>query len=213
MTDRESFLQAMLNAPLDDRVRLVFADWLDEHEEPAPATRMRRWIQEIKPPAVKAWSAEGPSPDFVKTWLRLRTLPRHWWILADLLAKRLEEAQHPLVYSTEEWGDQKTWNNLRADVELDRHVKECVAFGLRSGVELKEDISVYETDRDAGAIEVIRSRRSRYEITKDYIHFSEAFARAEESDEPGENEQRAARLFAAVYEEVGKKTAESSSEA
>ena len=212
MTERESFLQAMLNAPLDDRVRLVFADWLDEHEEPEPAARIRRWIQEIKPPAVKAWGTDGPTTDFVKAWLRLRTLPRHWWILADLLAKRLEEAMYPYVYTMEEGVEEKTWMKLRADVESDRHVKECVAFGLRPGVDLKEDISVYEIDRDAGEIEVIRSRRSRYEVTKDYIHFSEAFARAEESDEPGEYERRAARLFTAVYEEICKKTPEPPSE-
>src|SRR4051794_7220031 len=31
MSERQAFLQAILDAPTDDAPRLVFADWLDEH--------------------------------------------------------------------------------------------------------------------------------------------------------------------------------------
>src|SRR5581483_6965828 len=33
MADRESFLQAIREAPEDDALRLVFADWLDEQDD------------------------------------------------------------------------------------------------------------------------------------------------------------------------------------
>jgi len=41
MLDREPFLQAIFAAPDDDLPRLVFADWLDEHGEPAWAELIR----------------------------------------------------------------------------------------------------------------------------------------------------------------------------
>jgi uncharacterized protein (TIGR02996 family) len=41
MTDRAAFLAAITAAPDDDLPRLVYADWLDEHDEPARAEFIR----------------------------------------------------------------------------------------------------------------------------------------------------------------------------
>ncbi len=42
MTGREAFLQAIIAAPEDDTPRMVFADWLDEHGDPARAEFIRQ---------------------------------------------------------------------------------------------------------------------------------------------------------------------------
>jgi uncharacterized protein (TIGR02996 family) len=34
MTERDAFIQAIVAAPEDDALRLIFADWLDEHDDP-----------------------------------------------------------------------------------------------------------------------------------------------------------------------------------
>src|SRR5262245_22777869 len=39
----ESFLAAIRSAPDEDTNRLVFADWLDEHDEHRAAARLRWW--------------------------------------------------------------------------------------------------------------------------------------------------------------------------
>jgi uncharacterized protein (TIGR02996 family) len=45
MSDREALLTAIFAAPDDDAPRLVYADWLDEHEEPAQAAFIRTQIE------------------------------------------------------------------------------------------------------------------------------------------------------------------------
>lgn len=44
MTDRADFLDAIAADPRDDAVRLVYADWLDEHDEPKRAELIRLQI-------------------------------------------------------------------------------------------------------------------------------------------------------------------------
>jgi uncharacterized protein (TIGR02996 family) len=59
MNDREAFLAALAANEDDVTTRMVYADWLDEHDEPEEADRMRKW------PAAKAWLinyAAGVSP-------------------------------------------------------------------------------------------------------------------------------------------------------
>ena len=41
MTERETFLRAICDDPADDTARMVFADWLEEHGEPARAEFIR----------------------------------------------------------------------------------------------------------------------------------------------------------------------------
>lgn len=45
MSDREPFLKMIAENPLDETNRLVFADWLDEHDEPEEASRQRAWVK------------------------------------------------------------------------------------------------------------------------------------------------------------------------
>jgi uncharacterized protein (TIGR02996 family) len=44
MSDRDALLEAVFSSPADDAPRLVYADWLDEHGEPAQAAFIRAQI-------------------------------------------------------------------------------------------------------------------------------------------------------------------------
>jgi uncharacterized protein (TIGR02996 family) len=46
MTEREAFLRAIAGDPRDLATRRVFADWLDEHDEPELADFHRKWTVE-----------------------------------------------------------------------------------------------------------------------------------------------------------------------
>ncbi len=41
MSEEAAFLEALKANPADDTARLVYADWLDEHDEPAKAEYLR----------------------------------------------------------------------------------------------------------------------------------------------------------------------------
>src|SRR5262245_33286356 len=45
MSDRDTFLRAIRANPDDDTLRLVFADWLDEHNDPARAEFIRVQVE------------------------------------------------------------------------------------------------------------------------------------------------------------------------
>lgn len=45
MADREAFLAAIAEAPMDNVRRCIYADWLDERGEVEEATRQREWVQ------------------------------------------------------------------------------------------------------------------------------------------------------------------------
>src|SRR5262249_8558143 len=51
MNDDKALLQAVIDEPHDDMPRLVYADWLDEHEEPARAEFIRVQCSLDKMPA------------------------------------------------------------------------------------------------------------------------------------------------------------------
>jgi uncharacterized protein (TIGR02996 family) len=51
MTDNEALLRAVLAAPDDDAPRLVYADWLDEHGDPARAAFIRAQVELGRRPA------------------------------------------------------------------------------------------------------------------------------------------------------------------
>ncbi|HKB03054.1 MAG TPA: TIGR02996 domain-containing protein [Gemmataceae bacterium] len=54
MTDRDAILEAIFAAPADDAPRLVYADWLDEHDYPEQATFVRRQIELFRTPVTDA---------------------------------------------------------------------------------------------------------------------------------------------------------------
>ena len=41
MSEEEAFLEALKANPADDTTRLVYADWLDEHDQPQKAEYLR----------------------------------------------------------------------------------------------------------------------------------------------------------------------------
>ena len=45
MSDRDALLEAVFSNPADDAPRLVYADWLDEHGEPAQAAFIRAQVE------------------------------------------------------------------------------------------------------------------------------------------------------------------------
>lgn len=47
MTECDTFLRAITKNPDDETARLVFADWLDEHGEPAKAHSLRRGVVKV----------------------------------------------------------------------------------------------------------------------------------------------------------------------
>lgn len=44
-SDRDAFMAAIAANPLDDGLRAIFADWLEEHGEDAEAEKQRKWPQ------------------------------------------------------------------------------------------------------------------------------------------------------------------------
>ena len=49
---RAQFLLAIKNRPDDPTVRKIYADWLDDHDEPEEADFFRRWTPELRAGAV-----------------------------------------------------------------------------------------------------------------------------------------------------------------
>ena len=43
--DRETFLKAVDDAPLDENLRNVYADWLLDNDQPEEADRQRQWVK------------------------------------------------------------------------------------------------------------------------------------------------------------------------
>lgn len=67
MTDRHAFIAAIKAHPDDDTPRLVFADWLEEHGEPARARVIRNMVAAPGSLVSVLWSAENIRPWLVST--------------------------------------------------------------------------------------------------------------------------------------------------
>ncbi len=67
MTEDEAFVAAILEATGDDAPRLVYADWLEEHGEPARATALRldcAWRPDPSPAVQECrWGRDSPPPE------------------------------------------------------------------------------------------------------------------------------------------------------
>jgi uncharacterized protein (TIGR02996 family) len=57
MDEREAFIEAIREKPRDLVTRKVFADWLDEHDEPELADHHRSWTEELYDEAIE-WMNE-----------------------------------------------------------------------------------------------------------------------------------------------------------
>jgi len=74
MSEESAFLEALQADPADDTVRLVYADWLDEHAEPAKAEYLR--LVATLAHATEDYAREQPH---VSRLLALaETLPQEW---------------------------------------------------------------------------------------------------------------------------------------
>jgi uncharacterized protein (TIGR02996 family) len=101
MTDRDALLAAVIARPEDDLPRLVFADWLDEHGEPARATFIRAQIAGDEATAADllcehkaAWDRELPE---WATWKDTKVVYRRGFV-AELITtpRRLLREGHEL---------------------------------------------------------------------------------------------------------------------
>ncbi len=61
MSEEQAFREQMRRNPDDDTARLVYADWLDEHDKALPAARIRWWVdaKTPRPPTSGAGAALG----------------------------------------------------------------------------------------------------------------------------------------------------------
>ena len=84
MSDGEALLRGVIAAPDDDLPRLVYADWLDEHDDPARAEVIRvQCALEGLPPG---------DPSAAELRARERVLLRaHGWVWADALGANFTE--------------------------------------------------------------------------------------------------------------------------
>ena len=74
MSEEQTFLNAIAASPFDDTPRLVYADWLDEHGEPAKAAYLRLVVS-----LVPLLEGEDPDPAATERLLENATLlPLDW---------------------------------------------------------------------------------------------------------------------------------------
>ncbi|HEX3149524.1 MAG TPA: TIGR02996 domain-containing protein [Gemmataceae bacterium] len=68
--DEAAFLATITNAPFDDAPRLVYADWLQEHDEDGKAEYLRLLVQLLHPPEADADVARclEVAPDLDANW-------------------------------------------------------------------------------------------------------------------------------------------------
>src|SRR6476660_6786094 len=95
---RDALVRAIIENPLDDAPRLVYADWLDEHGDPGraefirltvgPATGQARRIEELLAQHGDRWRAEAPAARGVQWGADLRRGFVHQAYLASVEAFR-----------------------------------------------------------------------------------------------------------------------------
>lgn len=72
MTDRDSFLRAIIENPQDDALRLIFADWLDEHGDSGRTEfiRVQVELEKFSEDHEKTWQLYGMGIDLSKPWFK-----------------------------------------------------------------------------------------------------------------------------------------------
>jgi uncharacterized protein (TIGR02996 family) len=89
MSERDALLQAIIDNPEDDAPRLVFADWLDDHDEPERAEFIRVQVELANLP-----EDDPRCPDLVRRQEALLARNRSWreevakWARAEVVFRR-----------------------------------------------------------------------------------------------------------------------------
>src|SRR5262245_21993702 len=116
--DETAFLAAIRSHPFDAAPRLVYADWLDEHDNPVAAARQRVWAdvdnEERRLALVAAYEAIGDHDraEFTQTQLHLNGLP--WGDVRVYCANR--RSQQLIENHLPEWDeDLPTWARKVSD--------------------------------------------------------------------------------------------------
>jgi uncharacterized protein (TIGR02996 family) len=78
MSDEQAFLDALAANSADDTARLVYADWLDEHDEPVKAEYLRQVVGLIP----HFQSVSDKTPEIGNVLTLARNLPSEWRLLA-----------------------------------------------------------------------------------------------------------------------------------
>src|SRR6201996_4156202 len=74
MSDEAAFLAALKANPADDITRLVYADWLDEHDEPVKAEYLRLIVGLVS----TCDRATRDTPEVTRFFTASQTLPKDW---------------------------------------------------------------------------------------------------------------------------------------
>ena len=84
MTEKD-FLQAIINDPDDDVPRLIFADWLEEHENQERAEFIRLQVERVRDP-----SGDASRPTLIEGERQLLGRHQQRW-LAEAQGRGVEE--------------------------------------------------------------------------------------------------------------------------
>ncbi len=119
MSEEQAFLDAIAASPFDDTPRLVYADWLDEHGEPAKAAYLRLVVS-----LVPLLEGEDPDPAATERLLSNATLlPLDWRMAA---AARFMVVLYGFEPSKK--------------IQTIKVVRELTAMGLRDAKEFVESV-------------------------------------------------------------------------
>ncbi|VTU01982.1 ---NA--- : : Ribosomal_L12 [Gemmataceae bacterium] len=118
MSDEAAFLDALAANPADDTARLVYADWLDEHGEPAKAEYLRLVVALARAETDYA----RDQPDVARTLALAETLPADWRAAAG--------SRFKLIFCA--------YLNTARKVDLIRTIRSLTEFGLAEAARIIE---------------------------------------------------------------------------
>jgi uncharacterized protein (TIGR02996 family) len=130
MNHHEAFLQAVIESPDDDAPRLVYADWLDEHDDPARAEFIR----------VQCSLARMPAGDLRRPALQQREtelLGQYGWVWAEGLGRQVSEWRYRRGFiECVELGLETSRDDIVAVLQKApiRHIRDVSQFCNLSGV-------------------------------------------------------------------------------
>jgi uncharacterized protein (TIGR02996 family) len=139
MKERDAFLEALAQNEDDTTVRLIYADWLEEHGEHEEADRQRKW------PAAKEWLVKfcrdhnpppGDDPDKdVVSYEKLIEMGRR--AIKEVLASR----QYDYRYESPEQMLENGWEALEVAGLIENAAKWEFGFHLGNNEEMRYELA------------------------------------------------------------------------